>query len=239
MQSVQQANPSTFGTSHTMSASTTSEIHPFGGDATKQLNLDTETPLTTQAEDLYKLINDVNVCMLTTRRQDGHLVSRAMSVREVQPGANLVFITNNQTGKIDELQNDDHVNLTFYRDQTKEWASICGTARIENDRALINKYWGKDLESWFGDLGDGIHDGSAADPRISLLMVKSCSVHYQFQDKSAPRRLFERVKSAVTHEVPSVAAIRELNAGDLEYVRKLPIEEKLRSSTIQKIHPEE
>jgi len=34
------------------------------------------------------------------------------------------------------------------------------------------------VKAWFGDLGDGIHDGSGNDPRMALIEVKSNYITY-------------------------------------------------------------
>jgi general stress protein 26 len=54
---------------------------------------------------------------------------------------NLVFITNNSTPKCQEIQNDNHVNLSFFHTFSKHWASISGVARVTEDRSVIKKYW--------------------------------------------------------------------------------------------------
>lgn len=53
----------------------------------------------------------------------------------------LVFIANKASHKFDEIQNDQHVNVSFYDEQTTNWASYCGTARVSQDKALIEKHW--------------------------------------------------------------------------------------------------
>ena len=41
-------------------------------------NRDNAVPLEKKLDDLYKLIDGIDIAMLTTRRADGHLVSRPM-----------------------------------------------------------------------------------------------------------------------------------------------------------------
>ena len=43
--------------------------------------------------DLYKMIDELDTAMLTTRRRDGHMVSRAMANQKHAPGADLWFVT--------------------------------------------------------------------------------------------------------------------------------------------------
>ncbi|TPX31950.1 hypothetical protein SmJEL517_g04847 [Synchytrium microbalum] len=219
-----------FGSTNTLKATSQSSVLPSGGDATKQLNLDVDTPISKQLEDLHKLITEINVAMMTTRTSDGHLVSRAMSVRECGKCGDTVFVTNNQTGKMTDFTDDPHVALSFYREKTKEWVSISGTARVENDRALITRYWTPELQEWFGKLDD-THDGGPADPRMSLVYVTADSVHYQIQDKSSLAVAYEMIKSGITGAIPKIAAIREISTAELTQARKTSLESQIPGST--------
>jgi general stress protein 26 len=58
---------------------------------------------------------------------------------------NLVFIANNSSPKFQEIQNDNHVNLSFFQTPSTHWASVSGIARVIEDRAVIKKYW----SSWY------------------------------------------------------------------------------------------
>jgi general stress protein 26 len=42
---------------------------------------------------LFEKIDDIGVAMMTTRRGDGHLVSRAMATQKRAGGADLWFVT--------------------------------------------------------------------------------------------------------------------------------------------------
>ena len=68
--------------------------------------------------------------MFTTRRLDGRLVSRPMATQERGERADFWFVTDGESHKLDELQHDPHVNLSYYRDRTREWVSVSGTARV-------------------------------------------------------------------------------------------------------------
>ncbi|HMC70318.1 MAG TPA: pyridoxamine 5'-phosphate oxidase family protein, partial [Mycobacteriales bacterium] len=79
-----------------------------------------------QIDDLYKLIDDIEVAMLTTRRQDGPLVSRAMQTQRRTAGADLWFVADVSSHEFDELAFDPHVNVSYYRDRSREWVSVAG-----------------------------------------------------------------------------------------------------------------
>jgi len=93
---------------------------------------------------LKEVIKNAPTGMLTTRSQEGHLHSRAMTPAHPKSGDNtlhIVFIGNNASGKFDEIQHDSNVNVSFYDPSSTNWASVSGVARVSQDRQLIKKYW--------------------------------------------------------------------------------------------------
>ncbi len=54
---------------------------------------------------------------------------------------NLVFIANRVSAKFDEIENDAHVNVSFYDEATTNWASYSGIAKITQDKTKIEKHW--------------------------------------------------------------------------------------------------
>lgn len=53
----------------------------------------------------------------------------------------VVFIANRVSHKFEEIQNDSHVNVSFYDYTTTNWASYSGIAKISQDRETIAKHW--------------------------------------------------------------------------------------------------
>ena len=68
-------------------------------------------------------------------------------------GANLWFVTAEGTGKIRNLEANPHVNLSYYKDRTREWISVSGLATLsrstEDPRAVCS-----DWKFSFPDKGD-------------------------------------------------------------------------------------
>ncbi len=167
-----------------------------------------------QIDELYDLIEGIEVAMLTTRRSDGNLVARPMATQERLPGADLWFVTDISTHKIDELEQDPHVNVSYYRDRTREWVSVSGTARVAQDRTQIRELYRPDWRMWMG-AEDDVRDGGPDDPRLALLLVTADSVHYMKKDKSTPAVLFEMARGMVTGDRPELGEVRELSGSDL------------------------
>jgi len=183
-------------------------------DAT-QKNRDNEVPLEKKLDDLYALIDGIETAMLTTRRRDGTLVSRAMQTQRRTAGADLWFMTNAESEKFEELAIDPHVNVAYYRDRTREWVSVSGHAILTKDRDLIDSLYKADWKAWLGDEGDGKRDGGPHDPRIALILVEADTVVYSKNNRSMPLALFQVVKGMVTGEPPKVADLREIGADEL------------------------
>jgi general stress protein 26 len=182
-------------------------------------NRDNEVPLEKKLDDLYKLIDGIETAMLTTRRADGSLVSRAMQTQRRTTGTDLWFMTNIESEKFEELAKDPHVNLAFYKDRTREWVSVSGRAILSRDRDLIDSLYKPDWKAWLGDTGDGKRDGGPRDPRIALILVEADSVVYSKSDRPAPVVLFQVVKSMITGTPPKVADLRELSRSELQAPR--------------------
>ena len=68
----------------------------------------------TELDKFYGLIEEIKVAMLTTRRPDGHLESRAMANQKRADGADLWFVTADGSGKVRDIAHDPHVNLAYY-----------------------------------------------------------------------------------------------------------------------------
>ena len=46
-----------------------------------------------ELEKFYELVDDIEIAMMTTRRPDGHMRSRAMATQKRAAGADLWFVT--------------------------------------------------------------------------------------------------------------------------------------------------
>ena len=60
--------------------------------------------MTTELDKLYGLIDEIEIAMMTTRRPDGHLESRAMANQKPASGADLWFVTSEGTQKLSDLE---------------------------------------------------------------------------------------------------------------------------------------
>jgi general stress protein 26 len=148
-------------------------------------------------DELYELIEDMELALMTTRRPDGSLVTRPMATQRQEPIGDLWFVTNIDMHKIDEIEMDPNVCLGYYDKSSKEWVSVSGTATVSQDRSKIRELHKPDWRFYFEDEG-GDRDGGLDDPRLALICVDAHSVHYLKAKYSKPRALFEVARKAIT-----------------------------------------
>ena len=79
-------------------------------------------------EELDRLIEGIETAMFTTRRHDGHLVSRPMATQKRIADADLWFVTDADTNKLDELVMDP-MSAVPIQNKSREWVSVSGVAR--------------------------------------------------------------------------------------------------------------
>ncbi|MFL5613497.1 MAG: pyridoxamine 5'-phosphate oxidase family protein [Gemmatimonadaceae bacterium] len=183
-------------------------------------------------DDLYDLIDGIEVAMLTTRRPDGQLVSRAMQTQRRTSGADLWFVTSTDSLKFEELASDPNVNVSFYRDRTREWVSVSGKAILSKDRDLIRGLYKPDWKAWFKAAHDTDDEkaGTPDDPRIALVLVEAQSVTYFKSDRPLPLVLFDVARAMVGGSAPNIGTEREITAEELRAAaRRHQSENELRS----------
>ena len=168
-----------------------------------------ERPKAGTIEELWKLVEGIETEMLTTRRADGHMVSRPMATQKRATGADFWFATMEEMPKVAEVSAEPRVNLSYYKDRTKEWVSISGEAQVSRDRAKIRELWEPDWKFWFPDEG-GEKDGGAEDPRIVLIGVRAVSAQYMTLEKPQALVLFDLVASKLTGKTPELGEVKRV-----------------------------
>jgi len=184
-------------------------------DPYKEKNLENPS-LKDKVEDLITFMDKCKFCMMTTRiESSGLLVSRCMALAAKEGnGVDLVFHSNTESGKTDDLASDSDINIGFLN-SSGEWASISGKASVDTDRVDVKKYYSPALKAWIGDLGDGVHDGGPDDPRICIIRVKTVTAQYAISKRTMIGGLVEVAKGVATGESPSVNKLRHLDEAEV------------------------
>lgn len=162
-----------------------------------------------ELEKLYNHIDDIEIAMMTTRRPDGHLHSRAMATQKRAPGADLWFVTLEDTQKVRDIAADPHINLSYYKDRTREWISVSGLATITRDRQRIHELYAPDWKAWFPKEDDPRH-GTKDDPRMVLIGVDVHAAVFLEVNTPQPVVLFEVVKGWLTGSTPEIGEMHRV-----------------------------
>jgi len=162
-----------------------------------------------ELEQLYQQIDQLEIAMMTTRRADGHLQARAMATQKRAEGADLWFVTLDGGQKLRDIAADPHINLSYYKDRTREWVSVSGIAKITRDRQKIHELYAPDWEVWFPKDGDPRH-GTADDPRMVLIGVDVHAAVFLEVNKPQPVMLYEIVKGFLTGSTPDIGELHQI-----------------------------
>ena len=162
-----------------------------------------------ELQTFYDMVENIETAMMTTRRADGHLQSRAMANQKRADGADLWFVTREDSAKLADLAHDSHVNLSYYKDSNREWVSVSGIATISRDRGKIRELYAPDWKVWFAEEGDPRH-GTADDPRMVLIGVTVHAAVFLEITKPRPVLLYEMVKGWLTGTEPELGEMHTL-----------------------------
>ena len=123
---------------------------------------------------LRELINDIDIAMLTTVDDDGTLRSRPMGTQKAEFDGDLWFLTRVDTAKVDEIQRESRVNVSYAKPDKNRYVSVSGTAVLVNDKARIDAFWEPIYKAYFPEGKD--------DPRLRLLKVRVEKAEYWTTD---------------------------------------------------------
>lgn len=115
---------------------------------------------------LASFIKDLKFTMMTTMSPDGSLHSRPMAtvgLDEKTFSGRLWFFTKLNSFKVNDIDQDQHINLAYAHPDNQKYASLSGRASISQDRSMMEKLWNPIFKAWFPE---GLED-----PEIALITV--------------------------------------------------------------------
>lgn len=152
---------------------------------------------------LAELVADVQFAMLTTVHEDGTLRARPMAVPKNEFDGELWFFTKKDSPKVDEIEREHEVNVSFSRPDKQHYISMSGAATVSRDRRKMEELWNPAYTAWFPDGLD--------DPQICLLRVKVSQAEYWDSPNSVIVHLIGLAKAAVTGEQAKVGENEKVN----------------------------
>ena len=119
-------------------------------------------------EKIKSIAESAGTCFFSTNVKS-HTNSRPMALQEVDEEGNLWFLSDVNSDKNKDIENDPEVELYFINNSKYEYVFVKGNASITQDKALIEKYWSNFANAWF--------DGKD-DPNVSLIKVSATDGYY-------------------------------------------------------------
>jgi general stress protein 26 len=147
-----------------------------------------------QGDNLKKirdLIKDIDYAMLTTIDSEGKLHSRPMSTnREVEFNGDVWFFTYASSLKVNEINHQHEVNVSYAAPNKNSYVSLTGTAEIIRDKDKLKELWQPQLKAWFPKELD--------EPDIALLKVNVEKAEYWDSPSSIVANAISLAKAITT-----------------------------------------
>src|SRR5205814_743785 len=145
-------------------------------------------------EKLREMIKDIDFAMLSTVGPDGTIHSRPMATQQAEFDGELWFFTALHSLKVHEIQDDQHVNVSYADSDANRYVSVSGRASIVRDRNKAKELWSPIHKAWFPMGVD--------DPNLGLIKVTVEQAEYWDAPSSKMVQLYGFVKSTLTGSPP-------------------------------------
>jgi len=119
---------------------------------------------------IKEIAKDANICIFVTHLSNLPLDGRPMATQEVDENGNIWFMSDRNSDKNRQIENDDQVQLFYSHTSKYEYLSVFGKAEIVDDRSKIEELWTPMAKTWFKEGKD--------DPNISLIKVIPDDAYY-------------------------------------------------------------
>lgn len=143
---------------------------------------------------LKELVEEIDFAMMTTQDASGNLVSRPMSTREMDANRDIWFFTADDTKKVEEVEADHDLGLSYADAKGMRFVSIAGRATVVHDRAKMEQLYTPSLDIWFEDGLDT--------PGIALLKVSPVQVEFWEPTHGKIVMAAGMIKALVTKDTP-------------------------------------
>ncbi|HEY0039061.1 MAG TPA: pyridoxamine 5'-phosphate oxidase family protein [Flavisolibacter sp.] len=148
-------------------------------------------------EKFKKLVNEINICMfITNNNGDDQSHTRPMATIEVEDNGTLWFYTDIRSIKVDEVQNEQEVHLTYAHPGKESYLDVWGSASLVTDRNQIKEKWSPVVKAYFPN-GD-------EDPNLALLKITPSNCYYWESESGKMVQFFKMAVAAATGK-PEVA----------------------------------
>lgn len=147
-----------------------------------------------------KLVEEVRICMFITNTRDEHEHTRPMATVEVDNEGTLWFFTDIRSIKVEEVETDREVHLTFAHPGKESYLDLWGNSSISTDRQLMKEKWSPVVKAYFPN---GVED-----PNLALMKVVPTEVYYWESETGKMMQFLKMATAAVTGK-PGIAKSTE------------------------------
>ena len=121
-------------------------------------------------EKIKELAQSANTCHFVTALSQTPLSTRPMATQKVEDDGSVWFMSDKDSIKNQEIEEDNEVQLFYSNQSSSEYLSLFGEAEIIFDKDLIAEMWTPIAKAWFTEGKD--------DPAISLIKVTPKEGYY-------------------------------------------------------------
>ncbi len=142
---------------------------------------------------LWSMVKDIGFAMLTTE-DGGSLRARPMVAAQDDFDGTLWFFTRKSSHKVDEVESEHQVGVTYSDPKSQNYVSLSGRARLLQDKASVAQHWAESMRTWFPKGVD--------DPEAAVLEVRIESGEYWDAPNSTMVHAYGYIKARLTGESP-------------------------------------
>ncbi len=153
---------------------------------------------------IYELIQKFDTAMMTTQGRDGHMHSRPMATQKPQPDSPIWFVGALDSAKIEDLQKDPRINLSYYNPGSRAWVSLSGKARLDQNQEKIRQLWQEDWKIWFPE--------GPEQPGLVLIDVTAETATYWESEHGRIATWVSMAKAYVKGEQPDLSEPKTVSA---------------------------
>lgn len=154
---------------------------------------------------LWSMIQNIQICMMTTMDADGTLRSRPMAnvqSKQAEFDGVLWFFTRASAHKNFEIAEHKQINLSYSEPKSQDYVSVSGRASLVRDKGKIEQLWSEPLRTWFPNGKD--------DPDTALIRVQANQAEYWDAPSSTMVHVFGYLKSTLTGQPPEGGENRKI-----------------------------
>ncbi|WP_207423364.1 pyridoxamine 5'-phosphate oxidase family protein [Desertivirga brevis] len=128
-----------------------------------------ETARHENIEKFRDMVDNLDIAILSTYNGT-EIKSRPMATTEVDNEGNIWFFTDEYSGKVDDVESEHKVSISYSDSTTSTYVVVNGSATVVTDRAKMEKLFNSTVKAFFPK--------GVVDPRLALLKIKPYDIEY-------------------------------------------------------------